>query len=102
MDEKIDRAIEITKKIIPALTVPDDMQKASQSLLNLTQAKALYEACKSTDDVDVELGFILGRVRSNLGATELMKVTQAVLNLMHAKSQGDQFRPTKTPKAKAN
>ena len=102
MDEKIDRAIEITKKIIPALTVPDDMQKASQSLLNLTQAKSLYDACRSTDDVDAELAFMLGRVRSNLGATELMKVTQAVLNLMHAKSQGDQSKPSRTPKPKTN
>ena len=99
MEEKIDRAIEVVKARMPALTVHSDMQKAAQAVLNLATAKGLYATLSKTDDTDEALEFVLGRVRSNLGATEMQQVTQAVLNLMHAKAQ---VQPAKTSKAKTN
>jgi len=99
MEEKLNKAIEVAKARIPALTVPSDMQKAAQAVLNLTQAKAHYKAIeKSTKGLDKELEFVLGRVRSNLGATEMQQVTQAAMHLMAAKSQHEAMvQPAKEP-----
>ena len=88
MDEKLDAAIRIVQQRLPALTVHADMQKVSQAALNLAQAKALYSTLvKPTGEMDDELAFLLGRIRSSIGATELQHVTQSVLNMMHAKMQ---------------
>lgn len=107
MEEKIDAAIRIAQLRIPSLTVHADMQKVTQAVLNLTQAKALYATFgKPTEEMDDELTFLLSRVRSNLGATELQHVTQSVLNLMHAKAQSttatSEGVSAKRPKATSN
>ena len=101
MEEKIGKAIEIVKRRIPSLTVHADMQKAAQAVLNLRMALAVYD--KATPELDGELEFMLGRVRSNLGATELQQVTQAVLHLAQAKAQGEStVQEAKVQKTKAN
>ena len=104
IDEKINKAIEVVKGKFPALTVHVDMQKAAQGVLNLKMAKAQYATfSKPTTEFDEELTFLLGRVRPNLGATEMQQVTQAVLHLMQAKAQGEGGNPpAKAPKTKTN
>ena len=88
MQEKIDLAIEVVKAKIHALTVHADMQKVAQSVLNLEMANSQYAQLNPADkEFDKELVFVLGRVRSNLGATEMQQVTQAALHLMTAKAQ---------------
>ena len=99
MNEKIDKAIEVCKGIIPSLVLYDDILKASQAVLNLKQAKTRYVGLsKPTEELDTEIEFVLGRVRPNLGATEIMKVTQAVVNLILAKEHAE---TAKTPKTTA-
>lgn len=101
MDEKIAKAIETAKQIIPSLTGHDDMQHAGQAVLNLLQVKELYAAVANpTDELDKEIEFMLGKVRSNLGATALMKVTQAVLNMMQAKIRHEALCQARKPKPK--
>lgn len=86
MDEKIDKAIDTAKGIILSRTQQDDMQKVAQAILNLAHVKALHVgSTKPTTEMDEELTYVLGRVRANLGASEIMQVTQAALHLMHAK-----------------
>jgi len=109
MEEKIGKAIEIVKRRIPSLTVHADMQKAAQAVLNLRTAMAMYTGLgnKPTPELDGELEFMLGRVRSNLGATELQQVTQAVLHLAQAKAQvqgecESTVQEAKAQKTKAN
>lgn len=94
MNDKIEKAVEIAKSIVLSLKAYSDMQKAAQSVVNLRQSKALYAGFdKPSDDMDEELSFILGRIRSNLGATDLQQVTQAVLHLMQAKAIGEETQP---------
>ena len=110
MEEKIDKAIEVAKGRLLALTAQADMQKAAQAILNLAQVKGMYaaevKAGTPTDELNEEIGFVLGRVRSNLGATELQQVTQAALHLMHAKSQCEaisrDMKPAKATKTKTD
>jgi|TARA_R100001530_G_scaffold78933_1_gene55082 hypothetical protein len=87
MKEKIDNAIKIAKGILPALTNQHaDMQKAAQAVLNLAYTKDINAAfSKPAEEMDEELTFVLGRVRPNLGATEMQQVTQAAMHLMQAK-----------------
>jgi hypothetical protein len=103
MEEKLDNAIRTAKGIIPALTQPIDIQKASQAVLNLQTAKAMYAGFrKGTTEFDDELSFVLGKVRSNVAAHEMQQVTQAALHLMHAKAHCEpESKPTKTKTAKA-
>ena len=104
MEEKIDKATDVVKGKIPALNVHSDWQKAGQAVLNLKMAKAQYAGLtKTTDELDKELEFMLGRVRSNLGATELQQVTQGVLHLMQAKAQDEPIKQlAKTTKTKTD
>ncbi len=104
VSEKLDKAIKAAKGIIPALATHSDMQKAAQAVLNLEMAKSQHAAfSKPTAEMDKELTFVLGRVRSNLGATEMQQVTQAALHLMSAKAQGEALiQAAKATKAKAN
>ena len=101
MEEKIDKAIEVVKLRLPSLASHADLQKAAQAVLNLKMAKALYASLgtKLNDELDEELGFVLGKVRPSLGANDLQQVTQAALHLMQAKVQGE---PAKATKAKIN
>ena len=88
MEEKLNKAIEVAKARIHALTTQSDMQKGAQAVLNLIQTESHYKAIeKPTKELDPELEFVLGRVRSNLGATEMQQVTQAAMHLMAAKAQ---------------
>ena len=94
MDEKIEKAITTAKARLPALTAHSDMQKAGQAILNLMVTKATYAGfTKPTDELDEEIGFVLGKVRSNLGATDLQQVTQAAMHLMQAKAQIEELQP---------
>jgi hypothetical protein len=89
MEEKINKAIEVAKARLLALTVQIDMQQAAQAVLNLKRAAAEYKSLVNpTEELDKEIAFVLGRVRSNLGAIEMQQVTQAVLHLVSAKAQG--------------
>ena len=102
MEEKIDKAIEVVKRRMPALTLPADMQKAAQAVLNLKMAKVQYAGLSGVldDELDEELTFVLSKVRSNLGANEMQQVTQAALHLMQAKVQNcpvrESVKATKT------
>jgi hypothetical protein len=92
MQEKIDKAIATAKAIIPSLKTFSDMQKAAQSVLNLSQTKVAYQCLvKPTAELEEEITFVLGRIRSNVGATELQQITQAALHLMQAKIHGEEF-----------
>ena len=100
---KIDKAIEVVRQRIPSLSAHSDMQKAAQAVLNLEIAKVqctglkLDAGLKLDEEKDKDLAFLLGRVRSNLGATELQQVTQAVLHLMTAKvTASEQFTAKRT------
>ena len=100
MNELLDGAIKVVKKKIPALTVHADIQKAGQAVLNLKAAKSMYKAFgKPTKELDEELAFVCGRLRPNLGATEMQQVTQAVLHLMHAKAHDEPAYQPATAKA---
>lgn len=85
MDEKIDKAIETAKGILPSRKQLIDAQQVTQAILNLAHVKALYNSINPTTEMDEELNDVLERVRSNLDPALLMYVTQASLNLMHAK-----------------
>lgn len=95
MEEKIDRAIETAKGILPSRAQKDDVQKVAQSVLNLAHAKAIQFGLKSqTTEMDHEIALVLGMVRPALNPTELMQVTQAVLHLMNAKQLLTEGKPT--------
>lgn len=95
MEVKIDKAIEVVRQRIPSLSLHADMQKAAQAVLNLEMARVQGAGLKLDEEKDKDLAFLLGRVRANLGATELQQVTQAVLHLMAAKAASEPKR-TKT------
>ena len=100
MQEKIEKAIDIAKMRLPALTDHSDMQKAGQAILNLKMTKAVYAGFDNpTEELNEEIGFVLGKIRSNLGATELQQVTQAALHLMQAKAIGEDQQPQQGAKA---
>ena len=99
VSEKLDKAIKAAKGRITRDLTPEDSPKATQAVLNLAQAKTLYESCQGPE-VDEELMVVLGRVRPNLAPTDMMKSTQAVLNLMHAKEHFKQTQPEKVQKTK--
>lgn len=103
MNEKIDKAIATAKQRLPALTDHSDIQKAGQAVLNLMMAKAVYAGfVNPTDELNEEIGFVLGKIRSNLGATEMQQVTQAALHMMQAKALGEESQPQgKTTKKQA-
>lgn len=85
MCENVDRAIEVAKAMVASRTSPDDIQKVAQSILNLSQSRAIAAEC-DTDEMDEELTIVLAKVRHSLPATALVQITQAVLNLMTSKA----------------
>lgn len=86
MEEKIEKAVGIAKGIIQSRTKEDDIQKVTQSILNLAHVKSMNAGSDATDELEEEIVYVLGRVRSNLGATELQQITQAALHLMSART----------------
>lgn len=86
MEEKIDKALEVVKRRLVSLTLHADMQKAAQAVLNLKMARCTASGFKQSEDLEEEFDFLIGRVRANLGATEMQQVTQAVLHLVQAKA----------------
>lgn len=88
MEDKISKAIEVTKGSIPSKTQADDLQKVAQSILNLSTAKVSCMSCAGfeTDEFDEEIDFLLTKkIRPHLDGTTLVQLTQAVLNLVTAK-----------------
>ena len=95
MEELFENAIKVIRARIAATTKPDETTKATQALLNITQARGLYQGLKKPSPDD-ELKYLLGRLRSNVLPLELQHATQSVLNLMHALVQSESGTTKKT------
>ena len=96
MEQKFDNAILVAKQRILATNNPDETPKATQARVNIAQAYAIYKSLRDTKDIEKELEHLLGRMRANLAPLELMKASQAVLNLMHAAVASQPAQKTKT------
>ena len=86
MDEKIDKAIAVTRGTMASRTAPDDIQKVAQAILNLSHVKTLWSGFETTEEEDEELVFVLGKIRASSDATSLVQITQAALNISNARN----------------
>jgi len=84
MEEKIDKAIAVTRGAMLSRTLPDDIQKVAQSVLNLANVK-VQQALFDMEEPDEELAFVLGRIKAHLDATALVQLTQAALCLTNSR-----------------
>ena len=54
------------------------------------------------EKIDKAIGIVLDQIRTNLKPDEALKQSQAVLNLMHAKTQWNGNQPPKPARAKTS
>ena len=78
--DPIDKAIDITEKVLLSKTTGDDLQKSAQAVLNLAHVKL-----NKPEHIEERLRHVLSKIRSNSNPTELVQLSQAALNLIGAR-----------------
>jgi len=93
--EKFSRAMLAAKGRITTNISPESAPHAAQAILYLTQAINLYASLPEQEELDEELLVLVNKVRSNLPALDMMKVSQAILSIVHAKAVPEEYKKPK-------